>query len=215
VSNGSLRGCSARNEPRETLRYHLRDVERLRGYYPQMTSTRVRIATISATAALALALGACSSTSGTSNGSSTESASATATAEQSAPTGELKTTDLKATDVTVDNVGKDMTVTFPIPSAASALSKEDIKAGSGKGAAASADVTVNYYLASALTGEKMESSFDTQPFSSNLDSLIPAWKEGIPGMKAGGERILVAPEALAYPGRGTLVFVVQLISIDS
>jgi peptidylprolyl isomerase len=182
-----------------------------------MTSTRVRIATMSATAALALALGACSSTSGTSNGTSTEpaSASASASTEQSAPTGELKTTDLKATDVTVKNVGKDMTVTFPFPSQASTLSKEDITAGKGKSVAATDDVTVNYYLASALTGEKMESSFDSEPFSTNLRQLIPGWQEGIPGMKAGGERILVIPEALAYPDGGTLVFVVQLVSIES
>lgn len=184
-----------------------------------MTSTRVRIATISATAALALTLGACSSTSGTSNGSSTESASASAaasaTADPSAPAGELKTTDLKATDVTVKNVGKDMTVTFPFPSQASTLSKEDIKVGKGKEVTATNDVTVNYYLASALTGEKKEASFDTQPFSASLANLIPGWQEGIPGMKAGGERILVLPEALAYPGGGSLVFVVQLVSIDS
>jgi len=180
-----------------------------------MTSTRVRIATISATAALALALGACSSTSGTSNGSSTEPASASASTEQLAPTGDLKTTDLKATDVTVKNVGKDMTVTFPFPSQASTLSKEDITTGKGKSVTATDDATVNYYLASALTGEKTESSFDTEPFSTNLRQLIPGWQEGIPGMKAGGERILVIPEALAYPGRGTLVFVVQLVSIDS
>jgi peptidylprolyl isomerase len=182
-----------------------------------MTSTRVRIATISATAALALTLGACSSTSGTSNGSSTESApaSASASAEPSAPTGELKTTDLKAIDVTVKNVGKDMTVTFPFPAQASKLSKEDTKTGNGKAVVGTDSVTVNYYLASALTGEKKQSSFDTKPFTSSLSQLIPAWQEGIPGMKAGGERILVVPEALGYPGDGTLVFVVQLISIDS
>ncbi len=180
-----------------------------------MTSTRVRIATISATAALALALGACSSTSGSSDGSSTESASASATAESSAASGEFKTTNLKATDVKVENIGKNMTVTFPVPSEASELSTEDITVGKGKDVTATDDVTVNYYLASALTGQKMEASFDTQPFSSNLQGLIPAWQQGIPGMKAGGERILVVPEALAYPGEGTLVFVVQLISIDS
>ncbi|NQU36843.1 MAG: FKBP-type peptidyl-prolyl cis-trans isomerase, partial [Actinobacteria bacterium] len=93
--------------------------------------------------------------------------------------------------------------------------QQDIIVGKGKAVTATDAVTVNYYLASALTGEKMESSFDTQPFSSNLGGLIPGWQQGIPGMTAGGQRILVVPEALAYPGEGTLVFVVQLISIDS
>ncbi len=189
-----------------------------------MTSNRVRVAAISATAALALALGACSSTSGSSNGTS-PSQEASASATQASPV-EFVTTNLTAKDVKVNGLGPDMTVTFPFPSQASALSSEDIKVGKGKEATATSDVTVNYYLASALTGEKKESSFDSdQAAPLNLTQVIQGWAEGVPGMKAGGERILVVPGDLAYgpdaiPQRGieaneTLVFVVQMVSVDS
>lgn len=117
-----------------------------------------------------------------------------------------------------------MTVEFPTPSSASQFSQKDIKVGTGAAAKVGSNITVNYYLAGAITGTKIESSFGAQPATFPLEQggLIQGWIQGIPGMKVGGERILVIPGNLAYGPQGrppqiqpdeTLVFVVQLIKI--
>lgn len=127
--------------------------------------------------------------------------------------------------MTVTGTGADMKVTFPFPSSASELSTKDTTAGSGTAAKLGSTITVNYYLASALTGEKVESSFDSgQPatFPLKEGGLIEGWIKGIPGMKIGTQRILVVPGNLAYGPSGqppkiqpneTLVFVVQLLKV--
>lgn len=190
----------------------------------RVTSKIARIAALSTVPLLSLAIASCSSTSGTSNGSNSASSSSSASASNSSPEA-LKTTDLKATDVEVAGLGADMTVTFPFPSSASALSQKDIKVGSGAAAKLNTTITVNYYLAGALTGKKIESSFGAQPatFPLKEGGLIEGWTQGIPGMKVGGERVLVVPGKLGYPqGQPpaiqpdeTLVFVVQLLKVGA
>lgn len=187
-----------------------------------MTSKTARIAALSSIPVIALAIASCSSTSGTSNGSNSSSASASSSAS-SAPTEALKTTNLTAADVKVSGLGADMTVTFPFPSSASEFSQKDIKVGTGGTAKLGQNITVNYYLAGALSGQKIESSFGQQPAPLQLQKggLIEGWIQGIPGMKVGGERILVIPGALGYPQgqppqiqpNETLVFVVQLLKV--
>ncbi len=183
-----------------------------------MTSKLARLAAITTVPVFVLAVAACSSTSGTSNGSSS-SASASSSASPS-----LKTTNLTANDVTVTGAGANMAVEFPFPSSASALSQKDVKVGTGASAKLGSVITVNYYLAGALTGQKIESSFGAQPAQFPLEEggLIQGWIQGIPGMKVGGERVLVIPGNLAYGPQGkapqigpdeTLVFVVQLVKI--
>ncbi len=118
-----------------------------------------------------------------------------------------------------------MTVTFPFPSSASAFSQKDIKVGSGGTAKLNTTITVNYYLAGALTGKKIESSFDAKEatFPLKQGGLIEGWIQGIPGMKVGGERVLVVPGPLGYPKgqppdiapNETLVFVVQLLKVGA
>lgn len=183
-----------------------------------MTSKIARIAALSTVPVVALAIASCSSTSGSSNGSSSPSASTSASSTEA-----LKTTDLKATDVEVSGLGPNMTVTFPFPSSASAFSQKDIKVGKGGTAKLGSTITVNYYLAGALSGKKIESSFDTKEATFPLQEggLIQGWIQGIPGMKVGGERVLVIPGSLGYPQgqppdiqpNETLVFVVQLLKV--
>lgn len=104
--------------------------------------------------------------------------------------------------------------------APSDLVVEDIVVGEGAEAKAGGTVTVHYVGVDYETGEEFDSSWSRgQSISFPLGNLIEAWKRGIPGMKVGGRRKLVAPPALAYGPAGsghrlsgrTLVFVIDLL----
>ncbi len=97
----------------------------------------------------------------------------------------------------------------------------DETVGTGAVAVAGGNVTV-HYTGWLLDGTKFDSSRDRgTPASFGLNGLIEGWKEGIPGMKAGGKRFLVIPPELGYGARGsgsvppnaTLVFEIELISV--
>ncbi len=199
-----------------------------------MTQKLARIAALCTVPVLALAIASCSSTSGTSNGSPSPSAASPSAASPSAASPSaaspsaaesLKTTTLKAAEVEVSGLGPNIAVTFPFPSSASAFSQKDIKVGSGATAKLNTTITVNYYLAGALTGKKIESSFDSKEatFPLKQGGLIEGWIQGIPGMKIGGERVLVVPGPLGYPQgmppdiqpNETLVFVVHLLKVGT
>jgi FKBP-type peptidyl-prolyl cis-trans isomerase len=97
------------------------------------------------------------------------------------------------------------------------LVKEDLETGSGAVAKAGDKVTVQYVGVEYKNGKQIDASWDRgEPFSFSLGAgeVIPGWEEGVPGMKVGGRRQLVIPSELAY-GSGALVFVIDLISIDS
>ena len=182
------------------------------------TKTARTIGIASAAIALLLPLAACSSTS-----SSTDSSSSAASSSASPS---LVTTSLTAADVKVSDIGANMTVEFPTPSSASKLTTKDITVGTGAEAKLGAQVSMYYYLAGAITGTKIESSFGSAPgapFDLQPGMLIDGWVQGVPGMKVGGQRTIVIPGALAYgatpPGpefqpNETLVFVVQLLAIS-
>jgi len=100
----------------------------------------------------------------------------------------------------------------------------DLTPGNGSEVKAGDTVTVDYTGAVAATGVIFQSSLDSgQPVSFPLDQVITGWKEGIPGMKAGGKRRLIIPAAKAYganppansgiPANADLVFDVTLHSI--
>lgn len=102
----------------------------------------------------------------------------------------------------------------------------DLKVGSGAVATASSRITANYTGAVASTGVIFQSSLDNggQPFTTTLDRVIPGWTDGIPGMKAGGERRLLIPAAYAYganppsgsgiPANADLVFDITLLAVQ-
>jgi FKBP-type peptidyl-prolyl cis-trans isomerase len=110
------------------------------------------------------------------------------------------------------------------------LQKIDTKTGNGAEAKPGSKVTVLYTGAVAATGVIFDSTEQRngQPASFELKGgpggIIQGWVDGLPGMKAGGERRLLIPATLAYggnppPGSGIpagadLVFDVTLVAVQ-
>ena len=105
-----------------------------------------------------------------------------------------------------------------------ALQKTDQKTGEGNEVKPDSTVTVVYTGAVAATGIVFESSLDSgQPATFKLDQVIKGWSEGLLGMKAGGQRRLLIPAAMAYganppagssiPPNADLVFDVTLLTV--
>ena len=103
----------------------------------------------------------------------------------------------------------------------------DAKVGSsGQAVQSSSTVVANYTGAVAATGKIFQSSLDNggQPFSKALSGVIPGWQEGLLGMRAGGERRLLIPAALAYgatppassgiPANADLVFDITVLAVQ-
>jgi FKBP-type peptidyl-prolyl cis-trans isomerase len=100
----------------------------------------------------------------------------------------------------------------------------DLVVGTGDAAQTGDTVTV-YYEGRFEDGSVFESSFESKtPFSFTLGTgrVIAGWDVGIVNMKVGGVRELTIPPELAYgsedystiPGGSTLIFRVELLSID-
>jgi len=113
-----------------------------------------------------------------------------------------------------------------VDGAVSELEITDDVVGTGKEAKDGDTVTVQYVGAVAGTGKVFQSSWQMDgAVQFPLAQVIPGWSKGIPGMKEGGRRTLVIPAAMAYganppPGSGIppnadLIFVVDLVSVDS
>jgi FKBP-type peptidyl-prolyl cis-trans isomerase FkpA len=118
------------------------------------------------------------------------------------------------------NLKKDTSYTM-----ADQLKLEDLKVGTGVEAVAGKQVTV-HYVGTLTDGSKFDSSRDRgKGFSFKLGGgqVIKGWDQGVAGMKVGGLRKLTIPSDLAYgdrgfppviPGKATLVFEVELLSVD-
>lgn len=112
--------------------------------------------------------------------------------------------------------------TSPIPAAA--LGVADIRVGDGAEVQPGDTVTVNYCGVGYGGQTVFDSSWSRgEPIAFPLDNLIPGWQEGIPGMRVGGQRLLVIPGELGYGENGapgiapneTLVFVIELLDTAS
>ncbi len=106
---------------------------------------------------------------------------------------------------------------------ASGVEYEDVVEGVGRPSTAEDEVTIDYtgWLAD---GTRFDSSLDRGlPISFRIDQApLLGWREGIPGMKAGGKRRLLLPPEAAYghygvpglvPPDTALVFLLELWSI--
>jgi peptidylprolyl isomerase len=101
------------------------------------------------------------------------------------------------------------------------LISEDLKVGDGAVVTADNTLSVNYIGVSCSTGKIFGSSYtDGHPANFPLSNVIPGWKQGLPGMKVGGTRLLGIPPALGYGAAGrpgiapdeTLWFVIEVLS---
>ncbi len=120
-------------------------------------------------------------------------------------------------------MGVEPTIGKPTGAAPKTLVLGDLVAGNGDTVKAGDTVTVQYVLMDWATGKVLESSWKSTPATFALSSVISAWQRGIPGMKVGGRRLLIAPPDWAYGANGNgkvgananLVFVVDLLAIPS
>jgi peptidylprolyl isomerase len=128
---------------------------------------------------------------------------------------------------TAADVGTKPNVEVPSGPPPKQLVKRDLQVGDGPEAQSGDQISVQYVGVDYETGKQFDASWDRgQPFQFQLGSgsVIPGWDQGIPGMKVGGRRELIIPPDLAYGAQGqppdigpnaTLIFVVDLVSIDS
>lgn len=107
------------------------------------------------------------------------------------------------------------------------LQTEDLVTGDGEPAQRGAHLTVHFVGASWSSGQEFDATWDRgQPYSFTLGEgeVIPAWDEGLVGMREGGRRALIVPPEFAYGDRGsaagiapgeTIVFIVDLLEVDA
>jgi peptidylprolyl isomerase len=148
-------------------------------------------------------------------GNDSKSATTTTT---TTPTKPLK---CAAPDGSNTDLTKKPTVAVPAEPATE-LSCRDLVVGTGKTVKAGDTITAQYVGVAQSTGKEFGSSWDSgtgEGTKFSLSSVIKGWKQGIPGMKVGGRRLLTIPGDLAYGpnGRGgdigpdeTLVFVIDV-----
>jgi FKBP-type peptidyl-prolyl cis-trans isomerase len=115
---------------------------------------------------------------------------------------------------------------------------EDLVLGGGAECLSGNPIVTIQYRGMLLDGREFDSSYERgAPIVAPLDSLIPGWQQGIPGMKVGGKRRLTVPADLAYSGMAavqasdaggsarsreilippgsTLVFEIELLALSS
>jgi len=85
------------------------------------------------------------------------------------------------------------------------LGIEDLAIGDGPACERLDDLVTIHYRGSLLDGREFDSSYERgKPIVAPLDSLIPGWQLGVPGMRVGGRRKLTVPAHLAYSGMAAL-----------
>lgn len=104
------------------------------------------------------------------------------------------------------------------------LGSADLRMGNGARAQAGRTVTADYCVVALTSRTVVDSSwYGGRPATFPLSGLIDGMQQGMSGMKAGGQRLLVIPAAMAYGGTPpsgidvdeTLVLLVQLDSVVS
>ena len=206
-----------------------------------MTQHR-RLAAVAAALLLpAVALTGCSSSSTTGSGSGTSSSPSTSASSSAGGEVQYAATDcaklaaptISTTPPTGGTTVDGVTVTGTPPAAPgitlssqakvpTTLVTKDLVEGTGAEVKPGATVTANYCGVGMITGQIFDSSWARggTPISFGLDQVIAGWTQGIPGMKVGGERLLIIPGDLGYGAAGNsqagiqpnepLVFVVDL-----
>ncbi|MGY1843183.1 FKBP-type peptidyl-prolyl cis-trans isomerase [Modestobacter sp. SYSU DS0875] len=104
---------------------------------------------------------------------------------------------------------------------------EDVVVGDGAEATEGSTAEVKYAGALYEDGEEFDSSWSrgedsTFPVPLGEGAVIEGFEQGIEEMQVGGRRVVVIPSELGYgprgqgpiPGDATLVFVIDLVSVD-
>lgn len=100
----------------------------------------------------------------------------------------------------------------------------DLEVGTGMEAQPGLRVTLHYngWLPDGTLFESSLEANDPVVFVLGEEQVIRGWELGVPGMKVGGQRVMVVPPDLAYgsrgvrgvvPRRATLVFSLRLMSV--
>lgn len=150
------------------------------------------------------------------------------------------TTSVPSTDTTVSGTSSAagapcVPVSDPLPAGAPQVPVEvgspptqlvirDLVEGTGQVVPAGATVRANYIGVACSTGIIFDSSYSRgEPTPFPLTGVIQGWRDGIPGMKVGGQRLLGIPAGQAYAAAGrppdirpdeALWFVVEVVSIS-
>ena len=124
-----------------------------------------------------------------------------------------------------------LTLTSYGNAASKALTKTDVRIGSGEVAVAGKIVNVHYtgWLFDKTAPENKGKKFDTSrhrpghfTFPLGAGRVIKGWDEGVKGMKVGGQRTLIIAPSMGYGARGaggvippnaTLIFDVELMGV--
>lgn len=185
-----------------------------------------RIIAVAAAGAVAFGLSGCGSgdSSETTATSTTSAAAPTSAPAQGAPTAS-KGRECTAEDIGVEGgFGEVPEITIPDDcDPPKQLVVTDLVPGSGPGAAAGDQLTMNYALVTWSDKQKLDSSFDRgEPFELDLGSgmVIPGWEQGLEGVQQGARRLLIIPPDLGYGAGGngvapneTLVFVTDAVAV--
>jgi peptidylprolyl isomerase len=91
------------------------------------------------------------------------------------------------------------------PAVVEKLGVEDLAIGDGPECEHPSQIVTIHYRGILLDGRVFDSSYERgAPIVASLDSLIPGWQQGMPGMRVGGRRRLTVPARLAYSGMAAL-----------
>ncbi|MEU1998438.1 FKBP-type peptidyl-prolyl cis-trans isomerase [Nocardia gamkensis] len=185
-----------------------------------------RIIGIGALAATTIALAAC----GSDDEPTATTVSATRTTAAGSSPAQRPATQSKGRECTAEDIGVTggfgaaPTVTIPDDcDPPKQLIVKDLIEGSGPGAAAGQQLTMNYALVTWSDKKTLDSSFGRgKPFQLELGAgqVIDGWDQGLVGVREGSRRLLIVPPELGYGagGRGiapyeTLVFVTDAVSV--
>lgn len=103
----------------------------------------------------------------------------------------------------------------------SGLQYIDTVVGTGEQPQPGQQVTLHYTLRLAGQEQVLQTTTNGDPVTFSTDGVIPGFREGILGMKVGGQRTMYLPAAIAYGESGQhqlagedLLFEVELVGIE-
>jgi FKBP-type peptidyl-prolyl cis-trans isomerase FkpA len=109
------------------------------------------------------------------------------------------------------------------------LQYQDLKPGAGAGAETGDVATIHFVGWLEEQGGKGRALYDTHTrhepvsFVIGTDRVMPAWNEGVIGMRPGGQRLIKVPPELGYGARGVqdvvppnsrLIFLIELLELQ-